>query len=89
MVGVVWGEVLHPWDVARGALKVQINREIGESLKDTKDCIFVHLHVVLLDFLSGVHENLDNLAILDCLSYLEGRENLRKRIKLWTAVEVC
>ena len=89
MVRVVRGEVLHPWDIARGALKVQINREIGESLKDTKDCIFVHLHVVLLDFLSGVHENLDNLAILDCLSNLKRRENLRERIELWTTIEVC
>ena len=89
VVSVVRREVLHPGDVARRALEVEVDREVGKALKDSKDGILVDLHVVLLHLLRGVHQNLYDLSVLDGLCDLEGRKDLGEGVELRTAVEVC
>ena len=71
MVCIIWREVLHPGNVARRALEMQVDREVRKALKDSEDGVFVDLHVVLFDLLGGVHQDLYNLTILDSLCNLK------------------
>ena len=51
MISVVWCELFHPGNEVGGALKLEVDAEVWQALKDLKDGFFMHLKVVLFDFL--------------------------------------
>ena len=43
MVGVTWSDITEEWNEAGSALKMKINTEIRQPLKDIEDSLLVYL----------------------------------------------